>query len=147
MIQKSRWIEIGKPKLVQLGPVINISMGGLSVQYIENKKRVADSEVLAVSQSPGSLKVEPIPFRIVTDLEAARMPDGKKIRNRHVEFRKLTDYQSFQLESFIRKHTTDLDTDRRMGIERRQYDDPRFKDEEYKKMYERRFRMDRRALL
>jgi len=147
LVQKTRWIEIGKPKLVTLGPVVNISMGGLSVQYIENKRREVDSEVLAISQPPEGVRVEPIRFRTVSDLEVTRMPDGKKIRTRHVAFGKLTDYQSFQLESFIRSHTSDLDTDRRAGMERRQYDDPRFGEDDYKKMYERRFGRDRRALL
>jgi hypothetical protein len=122
-------------------------MGGLSVQYVENKKRIPDSDVLAISRSPGELEVEPIAFRTVSDVEVARLPDGKKIRTRHVVFEKLSDYQSFQIESFIRQHAADIDNDRRSGFERRQYDDPRYRQEEYRKMYERRFGRDRRALL
>jgi hypothetical protein len=147
LIKKNRLLEIGKPKLMELGPIVNISMGGLAVQYVENNKRAVDSEVLAISQPPEGIKVEPIPFRIVTDHEVTRLPGGKAVRTSHVQFGKLTDYQSFQLESFIRKYSTDVGTDRRSGVERRQYDDPRFLEDEYKRMYERRFGQDRRSLL
>jgi len=143
LIKKTRIIEVGKPAFVELGPLIDISMGGLSAQYIENKQRTIESDTLAISIPAESVQVEPMPFEIIKDVEVTKMPDGKSIRTRCVQFGKLTDYQSFQLKSFIKQHTTAIIKDRRTGS-RRQYDDPRFEDEEYREMYERRIITERR---
>ena len=43
LLHKPRFMEIGKPKLVELGPVIDISRGGLAVQYVESEKRMFES--------------------------------------------------------------------------------------------------------
>ena len=144
LIKKTRFIEVGKPRLVELGPIIDISMGGIAVQYVEKKQRTIESDELAIALLPKEIKVEPIPFKIVSDIAVAQLPDGKTIRNRCMEFGKLTDYQSFQLESFIQQYTTAIDRDRRSGLDRRQYNDPRFEDEEYRELYERRIHGDRR---
>jgi hypothetical protein len=145
LIKKMRIIEVGKPALVELGPVVDISMGGLSAQYVENKQRIAESEALAISVPPESVQVEPIPYKIIKDIEVTKMPDGKPIRTRCVQFGKLSDYQSFQLKSFIKEHTTEIIEDRRKGGERRQFDDPSFDEEEYRKMYDRRILRERRG--
>ncbi len=39
LLHKPRLIDIGKPKMIELGPVIDISMGGLAVSLL--KVRVA----------------------------------------------------------------------------------------------------------
>ena len=145
LVKKTRIIEVGKPALVELGPVIDISMGGLSVQYIANKQRTADSDALALAVPPETVRVEPIPYELVKDVEVARLPDGKSIRTRCVKFGKLSDYQTFQLQTFIREHTTAIIRDRRCGKDRRQFEDPRFADDAYRRQFERRILLERRG--
>ena len=144
MLKKHRLIDIGKPSFVELGPIVDISMGGLAIQYVENKNRTVESDELAIALPSDGIKVEPIPFRIISDVEVATMPGGKTIRNRCVEFGKLSDYQSYQLKTFIQNHTVHTQGDRRSGADRRQFSDPRFEEEEYREMYERRISYDRR---
>lgn len=145
LVKKTRLIEIGKPLLIELGPLVDISMGGLAVQYIESKERAFESEELAIAVAGEGLKVEPLPFKICLELELAVMPDGKRIKKRCVEFVDLTAYQTFQLKSFIQSYTQENQVDRRSGADRRQYNDPRFDDEDYRMIYERRAGGDRRA--
>lgn len=145
LVKKARLIEVGKPALVELGPVLDISMGGLAAQYIASRQRTVDSDALAIAAPPEDIRVEPIPYQIVKDVEVTRMPDGKPIRTRSVKFGKLNDYQSFQLQSFIREHTTEIVVDRRSGRDRRQRVDPRFDDDAYSRKHERRILMERRG--
>ena len=147
LVKKQRMMDFGPPKMLPLGPVVNIGLGGLWVQYIANRQRAAESEALTISLPDLGEKVEPIPFRIVTDNEVARLPDGKVVRNRHVQFGTLTDYQTFQIKTLIREFASDIDLDRRSGSERRRRKDPRFEDEAFQRVNERRFGGDRRSLL
>ena len=146
LIRKPRFIEVGKPQMIEFGPLVDISMGGLAVNYVESKQRVVNSEELAITIASEGVKVERMPYTVVKDVEVATMPDGKKIRNRCVEFGILSDYQVFQLKSFIQAHTVEVRRDRRIGGNRRQSDDPRYEDEIYRNLYERRILDDRRNL-
>jgi hypothetical protein len=144
LIRKPRIIEFGKPNLIELGPIVDVSMGGLQVQYIENKQRVSESKELAISMPEKGIVVEPVPFILVMDAAVSQMPGGKTIKKRCVEFGKLTDYQTYQLKSFIKDHTIEINTERRGNRERRQFDDPRYGETEYYDMYNRRINSERR---
>ena len=127
MLHKSRFLDIVKPKLIELGPVIDISMGGLAVQYIESKSRQQDFETLSISIPSLEVTLPDLQCRIVSEKVVGSLPDGKQIYNRCVEFLNLTSVQSLQLESFIRKHTFHTIPDRRSGKDRRHSEDPAFK--------------------
>lgn len=146
MLHKPRLIDIGKPRLVELGPVIDISLGGLAVQYIENKKRILDTDVLSVTIPGAGIKLEKIPFEVISDTITAELPDARKIRTRCVKFGKLSPYQAFQLESFIKNYTNSDGFDRRTGTDRRDFDDPQFDDESYRTLYDRRMLGERRVI-
>lgn len=126
LLHKSRLIEIGKPKLIELGPVIDISMGGLAVQYIESKNRKQEFETLSISIPSLKVTLADLQCRIVSEKVVGSLPDGKQIYNRCVEFLNLTSVQNLQLESFIRKHTFHTIPDRRSGKDRRHSEDPDF---------------------
>jgi len=126
LLHKSRFLDIGKPKLIELGPVIDISMGGLAAQYVESKSRQQDSETISISIPSFGVILADLQCRIVLEKVVASLPNGKKIYSRCVEFVKLTSVQKLQLESFIRKHTFHTIPDRRSGKDRRCYTDPDF---------------------
>jgi len=145
LLRKTRLLEFGKPKLVEFGPIVDISMGGLAVQYMEDKNRTFDSDELAISATVDDVKVDPIPFKTISDKEVSHIPGGKAIRNRCVEFGKLNTYQAYQLESYIQENTAEIHRDRRISAERRQYEDPRFADPDFKQLYDRRMMPERRT--
>lgn len=144
MLHKPSIIGFGKPVYIELGPIVDISMGGLSVQYINSKKRQTECFELSLSLSNDGIELEELPFEIVADFKVAELPDGREVRKRCVEFGKLDSYKSFQLETFIKNNTTAIITERRSGQERRQFNDPRFKDEEFRAHHNRRVLGDRR---
>ena len=147
MLHRPRMMDLGRPKLIELGPIIDISLGGLSMQYVENKKRAIEATELSVSVASKGIALSGFGFRLVSDTAIAQLPDGKLIRNRCVEFTGISPQKRFQLESFINHFSINLKQDRRTGIDRRQYNDPKFTDEDYYRLYNRRLNTDRRNIL
>jgi hypothetical protein len=129
---------------VELGPVINISLGGLMVQYIDSKDRQRKANELSILGKSDGMRVEKIPFDTLVDFEVASLPDGKTVRNRGLRFGQLSLEQAFQLEAFIKAHGTEAVHDRRDRQERREVDDRRFDDPEFNLLYNRRTGLDRR---
>ena len=144
MLNKPSLISLGKPRFIELGPVIDISMGGLAVQYIENKKRSTQCDELSINVPGKGIQLESIPFTVISDVEIAVMPDSTRIKNRCVQFGELSSYQAFQLEAFINKHGADIARNRRSDLKRRQLDDPKFEDEDYRVLYDKRYMGERR---
>lgn len=144
LLHKPSLLGLGKPTFIEMGPIIDISLGGLAVQYVDSKKRQTECFELAISLPDKGMVLEGIPFEIILDREIATLPDARKIRKRCVEFGELNSYQSLKLEAFIKKHTTKIIKDRRSGTERRQFENPQFQGDEFKALHERRVLGERR---
>lgn len=129
---------------VELGPIINLSLGGLMVQYIDSKDRQRKANELSILSKSDGLRVKKIPFETLTDFEVARLPDGKTVRNRSVKFGQLTREQTFQLEAFIKTHGVKTVPDRRGQGDRRSDEDRRYEDPEFNLLHDRRSGLDRR---
>lgn len=105
MLHKQKKFGIGKPSLVELGPVVDISWGGMAVHYIDNKKRQIESNELSVSFPPNGIVLEAIPFETVSDAEIAKLPDDKTIRRRSLKFGNMNQKQKARLVNFLQKFT------------------------------------------
>jgi len=119
LLHKPRLIGVGKPKLIELGPVIDISMGGLAVQFVENANRLLNCNTVSISIPSTGVTLGDLECKIIFEKVIASLPNGKQIYNRCLEFQNLTSVQNLQLESFIRKHTFHTIHDRRSGEDRR----------------------------
>jgi len=127
-------------KKIKFGPIVNISMGGLAVQYIENKTRMKKYKKLSIAVPGDNPILDQIQYEIIADYKIADLPDGKKIRNQCLKFRQMTSYHTFQLDDFIREYSIGFIMDRRNGEERRKCNDPA-----WEKTKERRSGEERRA--
>ena len=105
LLHKPRLIEWGKPSFIELGPIVDISWGGIAVQYIDSKERQIKSSELSISIPPDGIKVENIPFQTVSDVEIAELPDNKKIRRRNIKFVDMNQTQKAKLVNFLQKFT------------------------------------------
>ena len=146
LLNKPQMKGILGTKRVELGPIVNISMGGLAVQYVENKQRSQEYSELSIYFPSEGIVLDEVPFEIISDFEITRLPDDKMIRKRCVKFGKLTTYQAFQLEEFIKKYGTKRLEDRRQdGSDRRKFQDSRYGDPRYEETHpERRSGRERR---
>ncbi|RJP81945.1 MAG: hypothetical protein C4522_04275 [Desulfobacteraceae bacterium] len=145
ILQKPRLMGILGQAKIKFGPIVNISMGGLAVQYIENKNRMKNYTELSIATPAKKQILDRISFEVIADFPVAALPDGKKIRNRCVKFHQMTSYHTFQLDDFIREFSTSYIMDRRSGEERRKFDDPRYQDPAWSRKHEKRSGLDRRA--
>lgn len=144
-LYKEGIIGMGKPVLIEMGPIVDVSMGGIAFQYIENKRRQADITELAIAMPSDDCRVDGVPFETIADFEVAALPDGKRIRNRCVRFVDLTPYLAYRVEDYIEKYSMNILKDRRKNQDRRGKKDPRYNDREFATLNERRFQEDRRV--
>ena len=131
---KGKGIIVQEPSIV----VVNKQTG--KVEAVG--KRAKDM----LGKTPTSvIAIKPMRDGVIADFEIAEMPDGKKIRNRCVNFFNMSSYQTFRLDDFIKSYSIGFMMDRRSGEERRKYVDPRYEDPECNVLKERRSGLERRV--
>ena len=101
MTARPSLLKLGRTVHEKLGPIKDIGMGGLAVQYIE-KKKPGNVKAMAIMMPSEGIVVEGIGFETVNDFEVATLPHSdKKVRTMCVSFKKLPPRQKLQLERFI----------------------------------------------
>jgi hypothetical protein len=92
-----------------MGPVVDVSEGGLSFSYHANGEISYESTELDLCSKNDGIYVGRIPVKTVSDLEIndqdAMGPEGE--RRRGVQFGPLSEEQLYQLRYFIQKCTSD----------------------------------------
>ena len=95
-----------QPAAVKLGPIIDISMGGVLFKYIIRGK--LENKFPEKSIYLGSLKsfVDGILFKTIDDFQESNGPLSKsmEIRTNRIKFEALSSNQRFELNSFICKN-------------------------------------------
>lgn len=86
-----------------LGPILNISMGGLSFQYIETIPDQEIPDTLGVFLGSDDILIEKIATRLISDTIRQTTPSFLKssTRQRSLQFINLTDKQRTLLQDFI----------------------------------------------
>ncbi|MFZ5570464.1 MAG: hypothetical protein ACOZF0_08665 [Thermodesulfobacteriota bacterium] len=107
------------PRIIRLGPIIDIGRGGLAVEYLESRSRSGDFGELSVEMPDKSLVLYRFPVQTIADYPIAEMNSGQLIRRRCLQFLHLNQHQLFRLGKFIRIHTCGPMIDRRSGRDRR----------------------------
>ncbi len=120
LTRKPLFLNFGKTRLIKFGPVINISEGGISTQYISSKKRSEKYNQLSIIMPAEDLKLDNIFFETVWDFQKTEFLKSQTIRQRCIRFHDLTDAQKFQIEYLLENHTTGPVNDRRSNKDRRQ---------------------------
>ena len=105
-------IAVLRPIIDKRGPIIDISMGGLAFRYITAKPSSDRSSKLDILLPDLSFYLGHLPVRTVRDFEVTSeyALGNTKTRRCSVQFRKLTQQQISQIESFMENHTRRLAT-------------------------------------
>jgi hypothetical protein len=98
-INGGAFVGIG-PHFDQVGPLIDISMGGLSFCYMARQKQ-PNGLSLDIFRTDRDFYLSYLPFKAISDLGT---PDTK-VRRCSVQFGDLTQSQISHLESFIQNQT------------------------------------------
>ena len=90
-----------------LGPIINISMGGLSFRYLEGTPAELSSESLGIFLGSEDVLIDQLATRIVSDTLVSEGSAFMKTstRQRSIQFLNLDDAQLSRLQDFITKRT------------------------------------------
>ena len=110
MIHRPSLFKLGKPVMVKLGPIKDISMRGLAVQYVDHKNLMRDVEEISIALPDGRVMVAKLKFRPVIDFEVVELPKTGKIRTLCVNFTNLLPMQKIQLERFINDYACEIET-------------------------------------
>jgi len=117
---KPHRFKLGKPRIIESAPIINVSLKGLAFQYIARDMWSSNFNELVISSSETAdeIKIDKVPFKAVSDFAITRLPNSMFSRRCSIKFRELTPAQKSQLDHFIQNHTIG---NRRSGSERRQF--------------------------
>ena len=128
----------------KVGQMIDISKGGLAFRYIDIGERPNRSFELDMIVKNNGFHLGNVPLITTSDLEADKEFAFSSIPMRRSggQFGELMDSQISQLEYFIQNHTIGEVKDRRSGIDRRQNNDPQYKDYERRSTQEGRIEND-----
>jgi hypothetical protein len=111
--------NIGKPKIIKMGPVADISQKGLSVEYYFHKDHENDFHELSLLVPGQGVVVYRMPFQSVSDTVVSKVNKKRIIMRRGIQFGELDEHHSVRLEKFLRTYARCAVPDRRSGYERR----------------------------
>lgn len=100
------YVAVG-PDLDQVGPLADISMGGLAFRYMANQKR-SNGSSLDIFSTDRDLYFGYMPFKEISDIQTHDTTlRSTGMRRRSVQFGELTPYQMKKLEHLMYKHVTE----------------------------------------
>jgi hypothetical protein len=105
-VKSGAFVGVG-PHFDQVGPLVDISTGGLAFCYMARKKQPSGLS-LDIFFTNRNFHFSYIPFEVVSDFAIAETAPSSFITTRRtsVEFGKLTDYQKSLLSHFIQGEAT-----------------------------------------
>ena len=103
-VERGAFVGVG-PHFEQVGPLIDISMDGLSFRYLAGEKH-AKGLSLDIFMTDRDYYLGYVPFKVVSDSKTRVHPSGCLTTRRCcVKFGGLTESQMSRLEDFIEKHS------------------------------------------
>ena len=93
--------------VTRVGPIKDISRGGLAFTYISEDKLPQDSFTMDLLCGGEGFYLKDIPSKVITDFEVSDQPSFSSIplRRCSVQFEEMNPLQISQLESFTRNYT------------------------------------------
>jgi hypothetical protein len=119
LFESPRLYNLGKPRIIRMGPLSDISQHGLSVEYYPHKDYEKDFQELSILVPGQGMVVYRIPFQRVSDTVVSKTMKRQPVMRRGMQFGKLNEHHSDQLETFLATYTRGAVPDRRSGYERR----------------------------
>jgi hypothetical protein len=104
-LHKHHLLRFGKYKTFELGPLVDISMGGIGVLYVGKQLRPANSNLLSIRMSKDNSTIDKLSFQVVSDCATIFLPGSAAVRKCGIKFDKLTNHQNLSLQNFIQNHT------------------------------------------
>lgn len=96
-----------RPSDAGVGRLIDISIDGLSFDYVTTREPSGEPTELDIFVTDSPFRLYKIPCKTITDFKAFEIPETPSHRRRSgIQFGELTESQKSQLQYFILKYTT-----------------------------------------
>jgi hypothetical protein len=106
-VQKGAFVILS-PSDAGVGRLIDISIDGLSFDYVTTQEPSGEPTELEIFVTDTPFRLYKIPCKTITDLKTFEIPQTHSHRRRSgVQFGELTASQKSQIEYFIQKYTTE----------------------------------------
>ena len=104
------FIRVSSESEEDIGQLIEIGKGGLSICYFVNEEKIREYSELSIFSSDTEFALEGIPIKNIADAELKDLPFETTILRRHsIKFEKMTDDQISKLDYFIKNYTLSED--------------------------------------
>lgn len=102
---KPCFLKLDKPLTFEHAALVDISRGGLAFKYVDCEMQSDDFNALTISKGENEIKIDKVPFEVISDFTLSKIPSSKSLRRCGVKFGNLTSSQKSSLYSFIHTHT------------------------------------------
>jgi len=102
VLKQPKFFKFLKPKTTKFA-VVDISIGGLQAQYVGTDMHQYEKNILSIETNDGAIKVENIPFKVITDHNYTPLPDNTYLRICGIRFDKLSKNHILQINELIAK--------------------------------------------
>jgi len=117
LFKKSSVIGLFKPRTVQSGTIVNISLSGIRAEYSAATAWSKDFDKMSIVTIDTKIKIDNIPCKIISDSNVSRLPDGTFVRRCSIKYGTLSDYHALQLSYFMKEYTIDPNSPKPWHIE------------------------------
>jgi c-di-GMP-binding flagellar brake protein YcgR len=105
-------IVLEQPRLFNVLPphktkliLVDISLGGLRAQYASSEMFLYKQNTLSIETDNGVIKIENIPFKIISDYKYTRLPGNTYLRRCGIKFSDLSENHKRQLNKLIQNYS------------------------------------------
>jgi hypothetical protein len=117
LFKKSLVFGLFKPRTVQSGTIINISLSGIRAQYTAATAWSKDFDKMSIATIDEKDSIDNIPCKIISDSNISRLPNGTFVRRCSIKYGNLSDYHKLQLSYFMQEYTIDPNSPKSWHIE------------------------------
>jgi len=117
LFKKSLLIGLFKPRTVQSGTIVNISLNGIRAEYSATSAWSKDFDKMSIVTKDKKIEIDNIPCKIISDSNVSRLSDGTFVRRCSIEYGALSDYHTLQLSYFMKEYTIDPNSPKPWHIE------------------------------
>lgn len=103
-LKQQRSFKLLRPHTVKFA-IVDISLGGCRAQYVATEMYPYKHDLLSIVTKDGKIKIEDIPFKIITDHKCTCLPDDTYLRRCGLKFGNLSDHHKQQLNYLIRDYS------------------------------------------
>ena len=101
--KKSYGFGLFKPRIVKSGIIINISLCGISAEYIASKAWSSAFTKMSIDTFDQEFLIDDIPCKIIYDYKVDRLRNGFFVRRCGIHYGALSGNHKLQLSNFIKE--------------------------------------------